>query len=610
MKKLLVIIGVAGWIAVCVAFRKGVEKNPIGTGFCIQYYKQGSIEFASELQKLQQVISSMTVDSNSIAAARQQLIICRKAYKKIEFFSEYFLENRIKIFNQAPVYEIEEPYMEYQHPVGMQAMEGILFDEDAYQQKDELQAQAEVMQTTANGLMQYLYGKQINDADILEAMRLELIRIYTLGITGYDAPECKTGITEAYVSLGSLQQNLQAYIHASKRPLGDSVNFFMQRCLDMLSVHTTFDSFDRLSFYTAAALPLQDQLGLLIKDLQLEKQDAHMLNYGAPNIFSKGSINKVYQDGDTVINPQMIALGKKLFSETTLSGNNLRSCATCHNPAEYFTDGQTTSIAFNGKSRIQRNAPSLLYAAYQHNQFLDGRAADLPTQMIAVLSSPKEMNANPASVIKRLLKNPAYKKSFKLSFPTSVDDSIISITKIAKAISAYEQSFSITSSKFDRYIQGESSILNKQEKQGFNLFMGKAMCGTCHFAPLFNGLLPPYYDITEVESLGLTRNTNFTKPIADTDSGRYRFFPVEFYIGTFKTPTVRNVGKTAPYMHNGAFTTLQQVMEFYNKGGGNGIGLHNKYQTLSDKPLNLTPNEINQVIAFLQALTDKPLQEK
>ncbi len=141
--------------------------------------------------------------------------------------------------------------------------------------------------------------------------------------------------------------------------------------------------------------------------------------------------------------------------------------------------------------------------------------------------------------------------------------------------------------------------------RGFNLFMGKAQCGTCHFAPLFNGLLPPYYTVTELEVLGVPENGSLTQPLWDHDEGRFSVFPINFYKGAFKTPTVRNAAVTAPYMHNGSFRTIEDVIEFYNKGGGAGIGLATVTQTLSADPLHLTKTEVKDIEDFINALTDK-----
>jgi cytochrome c peroxidase len=147
--------------------------------------------------------------------------------------------------------------------------------------------------------------------------------------------------------------------------------------------------------------------------------------------------------------------------------------------------------------------------------------------------------------------------------------------------------------------------MTAKQIEGFNLFMGKAQCGTCHFAPLFNGLLPPLFDRSEVEVLNVPKTANLKTPVVDEDSGRYVSFPIRFNYKAFKTPTVRNAAKTAPYMHNGALATLDEVMTFYNRGGGHALGLNDGVQTLSDRPLHLSKIEMKKVISFIEALTDK-----
>ena len=153
-------------------------------------------------------------------------------------------------------------------------------------------------------------------------------------------------------------------------------------------------------------------------------------------------------------------------------------------------------------------------------------------------------------------------------------------------------------------MNGNKSAMTSNQIAGFNLFMGKAQCGTCHFAPVFNGLIPPFYTRTEFEVLGATLTENLAKAEPDPDEGRFYFRPTPLYKGAFKTPTVRNSEMTAPYMHNGAFKSLDTLMEFYNQGGGAGLGLNLPNQTLSASKLNLTDQEKQDIIAFLKALTD------
>ncbi|MGZ5243245.1 MAG: cytochrome-c peroxidase, partial [Bacteroidia bacterium] len=153
-------------------------------------------------------------------------------------------------------------------------------------------------------------------------------------------------------------------------------------------------------------------------------------------------------------------------------------------------------------------------------------------------------------------------------------------------------------------MRGETGELDISAKRGFNLFMGKAACGTCHFAPIFNGTVPPKFMESEHEILGTTSTPDLKSPKLDTDLGRYNYIKANELKNSFKTPTVRNTKLTAPYMHNGAYKTLAEVIEFYNEGGGIGLGLDIPNQTLPGDKLNLTDQEKKDIIAFLELLTD------
>ena len=581
------------------------QKEPIGVQHTLDYFNAQAKGLVTSLENLQSAIRDLSSqDKNTVSIARASLVHSRKAYKRIEFFVTYFFSSRIAIFNPAPVYEIEEPFMEYQAPVGLQVIEGILYDPKPYQNKERLLNETALLLNTAQGLSSFLFGRKIHDEEILESIRLQLIRLMTLGITGYDAPQLKSGIEEAAETLLSISQNLQPYLTAAPLPTASDVKLRLQQAMQALASGGKFDDFDRLNFLTQAALPLQQSLGNLIHELDLSKSSTPALNYGAANLFSRDALNIRVLNGSSNADTAFIAFGKKLFFDTRLSGNNQRSCATCHNPRLFFSDGLDKSPAFNGHDKVPRNAPSIIYAAYQYGQFWDARSASLEEQILQVLQSKTEMNAGAGNFEQTLSQDGYYQQVFKATSQTA-SDSFFGIRNIARAIAAYESSLPIMTSRFDEYMLGHQTALTTKEIKGFNLFMGKAQCGTCHFAPLFNGLLPPRYDRTELESLGMTASANFRKAVADKDSGRFAVFPIEFYQGTFKTPTVRNSAATAPYMHNGAFNTLTEVIEFYNKGGGAGLGLDLPYQTLSSKPLQLTPAEKSALLSFLKSLTDK-----
>jgi cytochrome c peroxidase len=204
--------------------------------------------------------------------------------------------------------------------------------------------------------------------------------------------------------------------------------------------------------------------------------------------------------------------------------------------------------------------------------------------------------------IRQLSVDTAYLKLFGNAYQGKA----VTKDNILSAIAAYIKSLTGLNSRFDAYMRGNNQAMNKEEIEGFNLFTGKAKCASCHFIPLFNGVVPPAFAKTESEVLGVPSTADGKN--RDADSGRYRIISVAPYLHAFKTTTVRNTAATAPYMHNGVYKTLEEVIDFYDKGGGIGLGMKVDNQTLSDEPLNLTPKEKQLLIAFIHTLTDKAPQ--
>lgn len=536
----------------------------------VAYFRRQQPIFAEKTVILRQRIEQLQPgDSTSLLAARQALRDCRISYKSIAFFLEHFFASEAYVFNAPAKYEIEEPYIEYEEPVGMQQIEALLYDPQVYQHRQELAVEATVLVQTAQDLNALLYQFSATEPQVMESIQQELIRIMALYITGYDAPLLKSGIAEAAAAMKAIDTILTPYQDLDRK---DSVKYYLQQGIRMLTAQPDFDSFDRLSFLVNDALPLQ-----------------RLLLNSSYDLFSPSALKKdVFPHngitGDT-------ALGRRLFFETALSGNATRSCATCHQPGRYFTDGLVRNRSLTGYEDLPRHTPGLLYTGYQYSQFWDGRVQSLEEQVKAVMHSPQEMNANDDTVLHRLHNIPAYSGIF--------------LPQVQAALAAYLRTLTPFNSPFDHYMAGNQQALTDEQREGGNLFMGKGQCATCHFAPLFNGLIPPLYNRTEFEVLGTPANDDLAHPLADGDSGRLSFFPIDFYKGAFKTPTVRNAAMTAPYMHNGAFRNMEQVIDFYDKGGGNGIGLSISNQTLSAVPLQLTAKEKKALIAFIEALTDK-----
>jgi cytochrome c peroxidase len=276
-----------------------------------------------------------------------------------------------------------------------------------------------------------------------------------------------------------------------------------------------------------------------------------------------------------------IALGLRLFFDPRLSGNNQTSCASCHIPDLAFTDGRPVAIGGNGRA-LQRNTPTLIQSANNTSQFWDGRVRTLEEQVLEPVRHPDEMNQNLDHLIAELERDPDYGKRFQDAFGTS-----ITVQGISAAIAAFERTLLSRNSPFDRYLTGERTAISAEARRGMNLFQMKGQCGSCH-----KGL-----DFTDhaFHNLGVSE-PNPRQP----DLGRYLVTKNDDDRGAFKTPTLRNIAQTAPYMHNGTLKTLVEVVSFYNKGGGK-----NPRLDPAMTPLGLTQQEQKDLVAFLITLTGK-----
>lgn len=576
-------------------------ESSIGVTHTLDYFRDGADDFAASNQKLYSAIQGLNTGAPTLDQARNALAACRRSYKRIAFFTAYFLHSETRFYNAAPKFEVEEPTLELIEPMGLQQIEALLFEDDVMVNKNALLIQSEAMLTSARDMRSLLYGLEIDDARVLESVRLELIRISTLYISGYDAPLLKTGITETMVATGALQHILKPYFNINPAQ-SKRLDSLTAASLSYLNAHPDFDSFDRMEYLTRYAQPIQEAFSELAVKLGLTINTTQYLDYHAPHIYSKNALKSWASEGiDSARKKALTDLGRRLFFDKSLSGNASTSCASCHQPQNYFTDLQKRSPALVRDSVLKRNTPTLLYAGWQHTQFWDGRAASLEDQIHTVIFNPLEMNGSEASLNKNVFGKKEYKALFNASFPGKQEPGI---TEVSEALAAFVNALSPMDSPFDRHINGAETALTDRQINGFNLFMGKAQCGTCHFPPFFNSLLPPLFDLSEVEILGVTTTDDLINPLLDPDSGRYDLYKIPYYKGAFKTPTVRNTAKTAPYMHNGSFKSLSSVVDFYNKGGGKGLSLSVDQQTLSAKPLNLSDKEREDIILFLESLTD------
>jgi len=291
-------------------------------------------------------------------------------------------------------------------------------------------------------------------------------------------------------------------------------------------------------------------------------------------------------------NPQSrakIALGHQLVFDIRLSKNNSISCAGCHLP--FAGGGGHTPRAFGQGGELGRWAPSWVNAAYYTSLFWDGRAASLEEQTGALpghmgpISAPGEMGGDVAAIVKNLNAIPAYNKGFHKAFGEDA-----SRQNIAKAIAAYERTLIARHSPFQRYVNGDKKALSPAAKRGFDLFRNKAQCAACHTPPLLTD--------NAFHNIGVPQ----VGPLKE-DTGRYTVTHDEDDKGAFKTPTLYNSASFLFSMHDGAFSTMEQVIDHYNKGGDP----KNAHQDDLIEPLHLTKKEKSDLIAFMKSLTDPKL---
>ncbi|HEX5149973.1 MAG TPA: cytochrome c peroxidase [Parafilimonas sp.] len=570
----------------------------------IEWVEKKAPGFIKSLEELERSLAALNPrDSSTLTEAQKKLGACRLQYKKISYLLEYYFPYEAAICNAPPAPDPEED--EVSTPYGLQVIESLLYSADPWSHLQDYAVQTGIMKNAIQKLLPLIPALNTTDVAFLQGLDLELVRIITLYVTGFDAPELKTGISEAYESYNSIEVACLPFCKdgAEKE---DALKIF-NRGKEFFIKDSSFNSFDRLGFLTQAALPLQDLLRRLMKRSDGSASFHTALDYTAHNLFAPTALMPdAFPHSENGNYDVLMKLGRKLFNEKALSKNLQRSCASCHNPDLYFTDGLTRNRTLNGSDSLLRNTPGLLYAGMQYMQFWDGRVSSIEEQVKTVLKNAREMGSSEDIIVERLQKDTAYINAFKNGWP---DDPGITLAHVAASLSIYVRSLAPFSSAFDEYLEGNYKALTPSQQAGFNLFMGKAGCGKCHFAPVFNGLLPPAYISTEFEVTGMTAGADLNKPVLDTDQGRINVIPVEAYKGAFKTPTVRNAAVTGPYMHNGAFHSLETLMDFYNKGGGGGLGLNVPQQTLLPAPLNLTEKEKKDIIDFMGSLTDKSINK-
>ncbi len=589
---------------------KNIQKN----------YHNYLTEFDKEISNFLETTKNLQDSRSSIKKLQTDFLQLRREFKEVSFLLEYFAAQSTKDhINGAPLPRIERNagQLNVFEPEGLQTIDEFVFSENPYAEKDALIKLTEKLKLHYSPIFRYEVGRLFSDREVFEAARFGIIRMYTLGVSGFDSPASKNSIEEAKIVIEEIFRTIKLYnplLEARNSDVGEKLEIQFKNSIQYLATNNDFDSFNRLEFLKDHVNPifkllLEAQQALYIETIYEVTPAKQSNNYLATNLFAIDFINKYYYSSlnNTIDNEKVRELGRLLFFDPILSANNMRSCASCHNPKLAFTDGKKKSDAFDGNSSVSRNSPTIINAVYADKYFHDMRASVLDDQFEHVILSEDEFNTNYKEILAKLNASKEYRALFKEAFPQFGKQNLEKHT-FKLALVAYVTSLSGFNSEFDQYVRGEIPAIAKEVERGYNIFMGKASCGTCHFAPTFNGTVPPLYQESESEVLGVPATTDTINAMIDSDLGRRGNKnpkeEVDFYYFSFKTPTIRNIALTAPYMHNGVYETLEEVVDFYDVGGGVGLGFEVPYQTLPFDNLSLTEQEKADLVSFMEALTD------
>jgi cytochrome c peroxidase len=553
-----------------------------------------------------QALAALPSHPDSLAA-RGAFRRARAAYKRIEYLMEFTDPIRAAALNRPPIPIVDEDDpTSVIPPAGLQVVEAVVFPRLAPTFTTVVHSQVELMRRVLGFIRRDSSEAFQPQRMPFDAARSELARITTLGLAGFDATVSKDGLIESAQALRGVEEGLATYQPALRQrdPGGwEALQRSLAEAIAHLETGASFDHFDRLDFLVRFANPIASGLNRLQRSLHLpDAVEPSPWAGGATNIYAAGALNPHWFAPDYAppSSPELIALGRRLFFEPALSRDGRRSCATCHQPSRAFTDGRARAKVDAGHG-VVRNTPTLLNSGLQRAQFADQRVLYLEFQFEEVMANPREMALSTTDAAQKLGTDSVLVAQFAAAFRKPRAEAFTG-QSLSIAVAAYVRSLQGMNSRFDRAVRGDTAAITPSERRGFDVFMGKAACGTCHFAPVFGGTMPPKYLESEPEVIGVPATAK--RATVDDDPGVFAIDRAPLHRHAFKTPTLRNIARTAPYMHNGVFRTLEKVVDFYDKGGGNGLGMKLPNQTLPSDKLDLTHQEKRDLVAFLNALTD------
>jgi cytochrome c peroxidase len=573
-------------------------------------------KFKTEQLRLIALIENSNIeDSNALKKISEEINQCRLEMKGLDFWLRYLEPVSYKQINgPLPIEWETEVFEKFEKPYkrdGAGLTLAALYLDEAKPEKETL---LNLIKFSVKATDIYTNDSIISQTQdyhhFFLCNRLYLLNLAAIYTTGFECPDSKQIIPELKQMLSDVNNIYAAYnISFPSTPLPGAYLNLYQKTVAFIDRQSDYSSFDHFTFIKDYVNPLFRMNQECLRQYRVFSKSMvdYSLTKTANSIFDKALYNGQNSKGiflrvkDSATLAEIDHLGKLLFFDPILSGNNSRSCASCHKPDQFFADNiNSTSLQFDHVNRQTRNTPSLLNSPFNHLIMLDGKHISLQNQVRDVITNKEEMGADEKEVLKKILSCKEYKTAFTKLLQYTPQEPEINLEHISAAITFYYGKFSKAYAPFDEAMNNNHR-LDAAVADGFNLFMGKAQCGTCHFVPQFNGVKPPYVG-SEFEVLGVPADSMFKK--LSPDRGRYNVNPASEMDGAFRTGSVRNAEHTAPYMHNGVFTNLNQVVDFYNNGGGAGKGLTISNQTLSADSLGLSVAEKAKLILFIRSLNE------
>jgi cytochrome c peroxidase len=561
----------------------------------------------ARVARLDSAVSTLNT-GYEVQRARELFTSARSSFKHVELALEYYAPSTSRELNGPALPHAEEhegPNI-VTPPTGFQVVEEALFSADPRAEREALQTEVRTLGQILTRARTMIGVQVVTDDRVWDAVKLEMARVVSLGITGFDSPVAGLSLPEADAALEGIARAIAPYRGGTPGwTVVDSALIGAQRAL---RTNASRDAFDHLEFLVRHANPLTRALNAQRVALGIGQPDERRaFRMQAVTLFDADAFDVLaFAPIDTRQEPAArVALGRALFHDTRLSGNNSRACSSCHIPERAFTDGLKASPGRSGQP-LPRNTPTVINIGLQVGSFSDLRTTYLEDQVTEVVQNVDEMHARLSDVSTSLTGDSALAVQFRAAYVSRAGavDTVVTPSRIRGALAAYMRSLTSLNSPVDRALRGDITVLNAAERAGFNVFVGKGKCATCHFLPLTNGTVPPMFQKSELEVLGVPVRAVTNGGRIDPDVGRYRIsisVPNKY---AFRTPSLHNVALTAPYMHNGAYPTLESVVDFYNRGGGAGIGIRLDNQTLPPDPLHLSAGEQRDLVSFMRALTD------